>query len=969
MDVRRLQDDLHGFFKGEVLFDDVARRLYSTDASIFQVKPAGIVLPRDEDDVCGLVRYAQEHGIALIPRGAGTGLAGESLGAGLIVDLSKHFRAIGEIDGDTARVQPGVTCAALNARLAEAGRRFAPDPASADVCTIGGMVANNASGARAIKYGYTCDHVRSLRVVLDNGDAASVGVVPIHSEADSHLRDIVTALAFLFDQNRELIDGVKPRTQFNRLGYRLEGIRKEQAIDLPRLLVGSEGTLAFFTEATVATQALPGGRSVALVTADSLEHAIHIVQRILGTGPTACEVVDRRLLSLARGADPGIAGRLVSASAEAVLLIEYEADTAQDARRLSDDLAARLRHETSVLETIFAIDAAEQQELWQIREIALPSLYGKKGGAQPIAYIEDVAVPIEFLCDYLRRAQEILQEHETTASFLIHAAAGQVHTRPFLDLSLPDDVARLWAIAEKIHALAIELGGTVSSQHAVGLARTPWVARQCGEFYPLLRQIKAVFDPKNIFNPGKIVDPDPNELARPLRQDNQGDRPVVPLALHWQPNEIPIEANHCNGCGQCRTESPAQRMCPIFRATHDEAATPRAKANLLRDLLQQQADGLPISSEEVRAVSDLCVNCRMCSQECPAHINVPKLMLEAKAANVAEHGMDFSDWFFAHIESVLRWGSAVSFLANAALRSRTTRWLLDKLFGVSQQRRLPPLASRPFMALARLRGWTQKPSGRHPVVVYFTDLYANYIEPQIAEATVAVLHHHGFDVYIPGDQNGSGLEALAHGDVDTAREVARENLRVLGESSRAGWPIVCSEPGAALMLQQDYSHLQPDHDARAVAERAIELTTFLWRLHKQGRLRTDFRPLDMRIGYHVPCHLKALGGPVAGPELLKLIPNLLATTIDVGCSGMAGMFGLKSDNYDLSLRAGAPMLTQFRGLQKAYGSSECSTCRMQMEDIGRKRTLHPVQYLALAYGLIPEVADRLKEPIRELVLR
>jgi FAD/FMN-containing dehydrogenase/Fe-S oxidoreductase len=970
VDLRRLQDDLHGFFKGEILFDELSRQLYSTDASIFQVMPAGVVTPRDEEDVCKLVRYAQEHGIALTARGAGTGLAGESLGAGLIVDLSRHFRQILAVGADTVRVEPGVTLSALNTKLAETGRRFAPDSASGNVCTLGGMLATNASGARAVKHGYTRDHVQSLRAVLDNGDAVEVARERLSpfGAAHTHLDDILAALALLLDGNRELIAACKPRTAFNRLGYQLEGVFKDQMLNLPRLLVGAEGTLAFFTQATLATVPLPGGRCLVLVNVASLESAIGTVQEVLASGPSACELLDRRLLSLARGGDSGGAGSLISPAAEAVLLIEFEADTPKEAERLASGLAARLLAEPAVLQTTVASRREEQDPIWQIREAALPSLYGMRAGAQPIAYIEDVAVPVDALHEYMRRAQDILQEHETTASFLVHAGAGQVHTRPFLDLQKPDEVSRLWSIAEEIHALALELGGTVSSQHGTGLARTPWVARQAGPLYPLFRQVKAIFDPKGIFNPGKIVDPDPSQGTRPLRVLAAAPKPAS-LTLHWQPNEVALEANHCNGCGACRIEAPEQRMCPIFRASHAEEATPRAKANMLRHLLQEKANGLQLSSEEVRTVADLCVHCKRCATECPAHINIPKLMLEAKAANVAEHGMDRTDWFFARLEPVLRWGSALSFLANVTLRSRTGRWLLDRLFGLSAQRRLPRFAARSFMARAKRRGWTNKPTGARPIVLYFVDLYANYMDPQVAEATVAVLHHHGYDVFIPPEQNGSGLEALVHGDVETAREIAQKNLRLLVEAARADWPIICSEPSAAMMLQQDYLDLLAEDDARAVAARTIELTAFLWQLHQQGRLRTDFQPLELAIAHHVPCHLKALHGPVAGPELLKLIPGLQMRTLDVGCSGMAGTFGMKTKNYQTSRLAGAAMLTELKNPRNRFGSSECSSCRMQMEDAARKRTLHPVQYMALAYGLIPKVEERLKAPLLELVLR
>jgi Fe-S oxidoreductase len=410
-------------------------------------------------------------------------------------------------------------------------------------------------------------------------------------------------------------------------------------------------------------------------------------------------------------------------------------------------------------------------------------------------------------------------------------------------------------------------------------------------------------------------------------------------------------------------------MCPVFRATHAEAASPRAKANLLRHVLQQPAETRQLSSDEVRAVADLCVNCKMCALECPAHVNIPKLMLEAKAANVAEHGLDRKDWFLARTEMFARLGSALALVVNPALNSRAFRWLLEKLFGLSSQRRLPRFSLRSFLRRARRRGWTGWSRSSRPRVAYFVDVFANYNDPQIAEAVVAVLHHHGIDVYVPPGQSGCGMAALVHGDVETAREVAEYNVRLLADAAREGCPILCSEPTAALMLRQDYLDLVDDPDARLVAEHTVEFTAFLAELHRQGRMRTDFQPLNFSIGHHVPCHLKALGQPPAAPALLALIPGLRVHTIDVSCSGMAGTYGLRADSYRTSLEAGRPMLEELSRPRVLFGSTECSTCRLQMEDGSGKRTLHPAQYLALAYGLLPDVARRLKEPLRELMLR
>jgi FAD/FMN-containing dehydrogenase/Fe-S oxidoreductase len=980
---QRAREDLRGLVKGELLFDELSRALYSTDASIFQVQPAGVVVPRDEEDVQALARYAAENNIPVVPRGAGTGVAGESLGAGLIVDLSQHFRTITAIESDTVRVQPGVTWRVLNARLAEVGRRFAPDPASGEVCTVGGMVANNASGARALRHGYTRDHVTGLRVVLDTGDAAAVGREPLQAPdpaAAGHLQDIVGTVGFLLEQNAELIRTCRPRTPFNRCGYQLTDVVRDNALDLPRLLCGSEGTLALITEATLRTIPLPGGRALILLGFATLDAALRAVQQALAAQPAACELVDRRLLTLARGSDAAAVASLIPPAAEAVLLVEFESDTLREAREAALGLEDRLlRGQRLALHALTAFEPEEIDRVWHLREVALPALYGLRGGSQPVPLIEDVGVPGEELAGYLHRVQEVLKQHETTASFLVHAGTGQVHTRPFLDLQQPGDVSKLAAIAEEVHTLALDLGGTVSSQHGTGLARTPWVARQYGPLYPVFRQLKAAFDPRGIFNPGKIVGPDPTSPVWPLRKgvspnghaeptSNESAAASPPLHLRWTLELAQREALSCNGCGHCRTEAAPQRMCPLFRATHAEAATPRAKANLLRHLFQE-GDAARLSSDEVRVVADLCVNCKMCALECPAHINVPRMMLETKAANVAAHGLSRQGWYLSRVETFARLGSKLAPLVNPALNSRLTRWLLEKLFGLSRQRRLPRFALRTFLRRARRRGWTRKKASDRPRVAYFVDLFANYLEPQIGQAVVAVLQHQDIDVYVPPGQGGSGMAALAQGDIETARESAELNLRLCAEAVRDGYTVICSEPTAAVMLRHDCLDLLDDPDAQLVAEHTVEFTTFLWNLHQNGKLRTDFQPLDLTVGHHVPCHLKALGQPPSGPRLLGLIPGLNVQTIDVSCSGMAGTFGLHADNYQTSREVGGPMLEMLRQPGIRAGSTECSACRMQMEDGAGKRTLHPAQYLALAYGLLPDVGRRLKEPIRDLVLR
>lgn len=988
----RLRDDLHGVFRGDLLFGPLDCALYSTDASLFQVTPIGVATPRDEDDLRVLVRYAAEHHLPLIPRGAGTGVAGESLGPGLVVDLSRHMRGVLVVGSDSVRVQPGVVLRALNEQLAADGRRFAPDPANVH-CTIGGMAATDASGARAIRHGTTRDHVARLRAIFADGETADVGREPVLLAAEGTAARVVRETAGLIETNTALIDAHRSRAPFDRCGYRLHGVLADGVLDLARLLVGSEGTLAFFAELTLRTEPLPGGRSAVLAGFASVDGAVRAALAARDAGPSACELLDRRVLSLARSQSEDVA-RMVPTGAEAALLVEFEAESSagalDQARKLVDIL--RRTAGAALLAGPLA-DPADVARLWAVRDAAVPKLYGMPGGPRPVAVVEDIGVPPEELGTFLTRAQAVLRQHDVSASFLVHALAGQVHTRPLLDPDDPADAVKLWPLAEELHGLALELGGTVSTQHGVGLARTPWVARQFGPLYGVFRQLKQVFDPQGILNPGKIVGPAPDQPAWPLRNrlrstegtpENPADvaRPLELPVVHlkWERGEVAGEAAACSGCGECRTEAVGVRMCPTFRVTRAEEATPRAKANLMRMLLQPDAGPKRAASEDVRAVAELCVNCRMCVSECPSKVNVSQLMLEAKAARLAEHGLDRAEWVLARTEGFAALGSRLAPFSNVLLRSRWARWWLEKLFGVARARRLPPFAVFNFLLRARLNGWTRRPTfGTRPGqpevgpvpqrAALFVDVFGLYCDPQLAEACVRVLQHHGIEVVVPPGQRGSGMAPLAQGDVETAREAVQRNLRAFAEYARDGYAIICPEPTSALMLKQDAPRLVDDPDVRLLADNTVELTEFLGGLQAQGRLRTDFKPLDVRLGHHVPCHRKALGGVGASPGLLSLIPGTKVHTIDVGCSGMAGTFGLRADNYAASREMGQPVFDALRAADVTHGSTECSTCRMQLEDGAGTRTLHPVQYLALAYGLMPELNSRLHEPMGRLVTR
>ncbi len=945
---QRLRDDLRKLFRGAIHTDPLRCRLHAADASLFRVEPLAVAEPTSTEDVQVLVKYAGEKNIPVIPRGGGTGTAGESLGTGIVVDCAVHLRTILEVGADFVRVQPGVVLQDLNNELRKAGRRFAVDTASATACTLGGMWATNASGSRANLHGSTRDHVTDLHVVWDDASVSSSHTSanqPRPAEIAANLRELLRSLP-----------GPPPRRhRFDHAGYHLPDLTVE---NLTPTLIGSEGTLGLFTEGTLCTVPLAGGVAAALLAFPSVEAALEVGLRVNDHGPAACELLDRRLIGLARLHSED-AAKLISPDTEAAVLVEFEADSPADARARLRHLLAGVEHRSAG--AVSAETPDDVARLWAVRRAATPAPRKRAGGPRPLPGVEDVGVSPDRLPDLWAKAKALFRRQDILVTTVMHVATGQVHFRPLLDAENPADLAKLWPLAEELHALVIELGGTVSSQHGVGLARTPWVERQAGDFYSAYRDVKRIFDPRNLFNPGKVIGPDPSRPAWPLRPATAAPEVAQPLSLLvWKPAEPAALVQSCDACGRCRTQQPAERMCPIFRVTHDEAAAPRAKITLLREALADPA--ITMDSPEVKAVADLCVSCRMCGTECPGEADIPKLMLEAKAAHHATHGLTRADWMLARIDGLTRIASRFALTTNLLLRQPSVRWVLEKTLGLSRRRTLPSLAFWTFLGKARRRGWTKPLPAGTKGYAYFADTYANLFDPTVAEASVRVMKHNGLAVTVPPRQIGTGAAALMRGDLDIARERLRKNTRVLADAVRRGHRVVCSEPTAALFFQLDALNLSDSPDVKLLADNTVELTALLGELHDAGKLNRDFRPLPLSLGHHVPCHIKARPGRPRGPELLALIPELRVETIDVSCSGMAGVYGLTRQNYETSLLAGKPMLDELARPKHLYGSSECSSCRMQMQEGTGKRALHPVQYLALAYGLMPELADHLRRP-------
>jgi len=1014
----RIHDDLRGLVAGEILFEPLDRASYALGAGPYEIDPLGVIVPRTPEDVAAVVRYASENGIPVHARGAATDPAGGVLGSGLVIDFSRHLRKIVSIDDDRVVVEAGVVFDVLNERLAPLGRRLEPSPPRPEAATIGGMIGVDSAGERSCRYGPISRQVEGLRAVLAQGETADLGFEPwpcFDDEPADFKQLIVRKLQTIHRQSRarRLERGDGP--PLNRAGYALAAAADDRGVDLARLVCGSEGTLALVLQATLRTVPLPAAQAVVILPFVRLADAAGCVPFLIAGDlrPSACDLYDWRSASLAREVDP-VFREHVADTVESVMLVEFEGDS-HDAV----DGKARLLIEKAYRTGLIIADAAtvhrraDCERLVSLRRWIEPPLMRGRGRARPVPIVDDVAVPVERLGPVIRKLQDLLKRREVSWTLDVYAADGKIRMRPMLDLADPGDRAKVEGIAGAFYDVVIEAGGTISSAQGCGLLRTPFLPRQYGELVQLFRDVKDVFDPANLLNPGKVVGDDPRpapgdfkhfpELPRPLEgdlgspvgsgsgsgfiripaavesretmaaralegedaraEDASPASILVPPVLRWPVIDVLTTASACNGCGSCRSDEPTLRMCPSFRASGAEAASPRSQANLLRQVASGQLDPRYWGSTELKAHADLCIHCKLCKSECPSGVDVSSLILEAKAAFVENHGLSPHDWVFSRLEMWARLASRFPILSNFLMSRRSTRWMLERVLGLSRRRVLPRVRRTPYTRRAAKLGLHRpRPSQPGPRVVYFVDVYANYYDHELADSVVGVLHQAGVNVYVPTGQRSSGMAPLIVGDVDHARDLALRNLRLLGNAVRDGYTVVCSEPTAALMIRQEYVKLTDDLDAELVARSTMDLGEYLMGLDARGQLPTPHEPVRARVGYHQPCHLRALDVGQPGLDLLRKIPDLGVEYINRGCSGMGGTYGLGTRQFRASLRAGRGLLGRLKDDDIEIGSTECGACRIQMEQGIAKKTIHPIKLLALSYGLNPSLRENFKDP-------
>jgi anaerobic glycerol-3-phosphate dehydrogenase C subunit len=943
--------DLRKMVKGEVRFDDISRALYSTAACIFKIMPMGIVIPKDEEDVIKVVNYACTHKIPITARGSGSSLAGQALGEGIIIDFSKYMNRILEINEKEScvRVQPGIVLADLNKALSSMDKSFPPDPSSGNWCTIGGMIANNSGGSRSAKYGDTRAYAMSLKIVLANGEVITTRPIELDSDEWKKVMnsktlesEIYRRLREIYEENQSLIEESYPKVSRNSSGYHLKEMVKDKKIDITKVFVGSEGTLGIIIEAKLKIVVRPKVKATALAYFSSLDDAGRAIIEILNFKPSAGELMDERLVGMIRQTHPDIDEWLPEGT-DTVILMEFEGDDIQKVKDEIKEMRKRLVYDLKIAIRIDeAYDPFEQERLWQIRKSAVPIMNRMKGDKKLLPLVEDASVHPYKIPDYINGIYEIFEKHEVESIVYGHSNDGNIHVRLAMNLKDKKDFDKMQPIANEVHDLVLGLGGTFSGEHGDGRLRSAYLPKLFKQVYHLFKEVKNTFDPLNLLNPDVKISDDRNNLIKNLRYDPSYR--VVKTNTSLDNHESITEIEACHGCAQCKSTILTD-MCPVYKALRDDRVAPRSKANLLRSLISGQINADHINLKELLEVLDYCLVCKMCSIECPTNVNIPKIVLQARADFVKKIGQPFSDYIMMNIPFILRLGSTTRFIANRSMNVGFFRSIMQRTLGLDKRIKIPRFHRD------EIKNWSREPSGYNGKVVYFVGCFARWVEPEIGRATVNVLTKNGVKVVVP-DQDCCGVPMLGHGRLDLARKKMEFNLKKLSKFVTDGYDMISTCPSCSLSLKEDYVDFLNNKNAKLISEHTYDIGEYLMTLYNEGRLNMEFKEFHLpnSITYHSPCHLKAqeIGKP--NWELLKKILKLNLKEIeDDTCCGMAGTYGLTNKNFDLSIKIGSNLFDQLNKINAGFVLTECPTCKIQIEQVMKTKVIHPIQILDMAY--------------------
>ena len=955
-DLTAFERALRAQVRGEVSFDPLTRGLHSTDASHYQIMPACVVWPVDRDDAATAVRIAGEHDIPITPRGGATSLSGQTTWTGMVLDLSRHMDQLLELNvaEQWARVGPGMIRDQLNKIAAPHGLHFAPDPATGDRATVGGMVGNNSSGTHSIVHGKTSEHVLEAVVALADGSVLTLGPTDAaqwsereqlggrEGEIHQQFRQIIA------EHRQEILDRF-PNVMRRVSGYSLDAFVhdiNEQPWNLAHLIVGSEGTLGVLLEVKVRLAPLPKAASLCIVHFADLLDSLKAVEPILEHNPAAVEILDQQILSEAghNRATARIAADFIEGQPAAVLITEFFGDSEQQVADKAQRLAAELQSQGRGYAWPVRTEPARQQRVWQLRKLALGLASNVAGPRKRQAFIEDACVPVQVLPQYIGKILDLCRESDTPVSLYGHASVGVIHVEPMLDLHLPSERQKMQHISEQVFNLVCHYGGSWSGEHGDGIVRGQYLQRFFGEqIYQAFRQVKNLFDPRNLMNPGKIIDT-PGMLEH-LRYGNDYRITQTPGHFHYrEQGGFALAVEQCNGVGACR-KLDAGTMCPSYMATRDEEHSTRGRANALRLAMSNQLGEANLESDRIHEALDLCLSCKACKSECPNSVDMSRLKSDVMQMHHDAHGTPLGTRLlgsFARIAPLI--AGPLAPIVNWTQNLAPVKWLFWKVAGVDTRRTMPDFARR------SLRKWFDKrppataPTAERPRVVLFDDTFHNYFDAAVGQAAVELLEACGYQVIL-ARAGCCQRTRISAGLVRDAKRDGEKTLRALDAYARQGLPILTLEPSCASALGEDLPDLIDDEQlGKRVAAAVKMIDVFLAEQLQAGKLDVQFTSPFAGVLLHGHCHQKALFGTEAMKQVLSRIESLDVAEVDAGCCGMAGAFGYQK--YDLSMKIGEDRLfpaVRDRGERAVIACG--FSCRHQVHDGCDTQPIHWVQAL------------------------
>lgn len=932
----------------EILKDEISLGIYSTDASLYQIQPIVVVLPKNEEDVKIAVQIARDHKVSILPRGGGTSLAGQTVGHSMILDFSKYMNNILEINAKEhwVRVQPGRARDDLNNVLKPHGLIFAPDPATSSRANVGGMIGNNSSGTKSILYGKTVDHLLELKVLLADGTVLELKKdtpTSFQQKANQQNREgeIYRKFQKIIKANEAAIIEKFPKVMRRVQGYNLDEFAGKEEWNLAKLICGSEGTLALILEAKLNLELLPKYKSVCVVHFHDFLESIDAVNPMLEFQPSAVEILDKTVLELSRKNLTTQRGcHFINGNPAAVQVVEFYGDSKEEVLERPRQMVAHLRQLGLGYAYPIFPEGPNYDDVWMIRKKGLGLMLGAKEDKKPIAFIEDSSIPTKHLPQYIDKVLKVCKKHQTEAAAYAHASVGVIHVRPKLDMRKAEDIERFKRISEETFDLVKEYGGSWSGEHGDGLVRSYKLKEFFGDqVYEALRQVKQLFDPNNLMNPGKIIDSP--AIDENLRYGaTYQDKPLETIYKYKQDRGFHNAVHMCSGVGECRRVQGGT-MCPSFKATRDEVHSTRGRANALRLAMSGQLEKSELTNEAVIDALDLCLSCKACKSECPSNVDMSKLKSEVWQKKYDEKGIPLRDRMVRDSAAMsARFSGILAPTINAIQQTSLFRKTLEKTMGIEQARILPEYARQPFYKWFEKRNAT--PQKDAPQVVLFADTYLNFHEPNIGIAATELLEGLGYEVIL-ANVGCCQRPKISHGFLRDAKKEGTKTAQKLDAFFQKGLTVVVCEPSCASALMDDLPDLIDDEGlAQRLTENVKMIDVFLYEEMEQGRLKHPLLTQKDKIFIHGHCHQKALFGTKA---MKGLIDETKVEEIPSGCCGMAGSFGYEKEHYELSKKVGEEILFPFlEKLEDEDTVVACGvSCRHQIAHFTGKKAVHWVE--------------------------